>query len=278
MSKRTLSALFILLLMVLSVSLSSCSTSNKVTIQPLKNIAQGLEALHVQDIGTHSAKIIFEANSPIVCNIAYGIDKNYGRLALMAMAGPTTDHEVQLLGLEPNTTYHFRITATDLASKVYQSDDLTFATIQGDTKAKPAGRNVAAISEGARIVGVSSNWGNGNLDSSFGGNKAIDGNPSTEWSSNGDGNSAWIEIELSQSFDLNTIGFWTRTMGNSAQISNFNVVVDDSQHLGPFNLPDASTIYYFQIEVRAKRLRFEIESSSGGNTGAIEIEAYSVQR
>ncbi|MBI4295589.1 MAG: hypothetical protein HY667_00580, partial [Chloroflexi bacterium] len=48
------------------------------------------------------------------------------------------------------------------------------------------------------------------------------------------------------------------------------------QALGPFDLPDASTIYYFQVPVRAKSLKFEVERSSGGNTGAIEIEVYSL--
>ncbi|MBI4286969.1 MAG: discoidin domain-containing protein [Chloroflexi bacterium] len=277
MSKRVFATLFTLLL-VLSITLLSCTTSNKASIRPLSNIPQGFEGPRIQDIGTHSAKIAFKGNSPVVCNIAYGIDKNYGRLTLMAMSGATTDHEMELVGLEPNTTYHFRITVTDLASNVYQSDDMTFATILGDKKARPAGRNVAAISEGARVVGVSSNWGGGNLDSSFGGNKAIDSGPSTAWSSNGDGDKAWIEIELGQSFDLNAIGLWTRTMGNSAQISTFSVVADGSQRLGPFHVPDASTIYYFDAKLRARRLRFEVESSSGGNTGAVEIEAYSLQR
>ena len=109
------------------------------------------------------------------------------------------------------------------------------------------------------------------------GNEAIDGNASSEWSSNGDGKEAWIETELSQSFDLTALGFWTRTMGNSAQIFRFSVVVDGGQRLGPFDVPDAATIYSFDVQVRAKRLRFEVESSSGGNTGDVEIEAYMLQ-
>jgi len=35
-------------------------------------------------------------------------------------------------------------------------------------------------------------------DSAFGMDNAIDGQPNTEWSSNGDGDDAWIEIELTQ--------------------------------------------------------------------------------
>ena len=66
-------------------------------------------------------------------------------------------------------------------------------------------------------------------------------------------------------------------MGNSAQIFRFSVVVDGGQRLGPFDVPDAATIYYFNVQVRAKRLRFEVESSSGGNVSAVEIEAYTLR-
>ena len=101
----------------------------------------------------------------------------------------------------------------------------------------------------------------------------IDGDPSTEWSSNGEGDHAWIEVELSQASHLTAIGFWTRTMGATAQIREFEVIVDGRTKLGPFIVPNASGIHYFPVDVEAKRLRFAVVKSSGGNTGAIEIEA-----
>ncbi|MBI2861053.1 MAG: discoidin domain-containing protein [Chloroflexi bacterium] len=276
MGKRAL-AISLLLLVVLAMILASCATSSKVTVQPLSNVPQGVDGPHVRDIGANSVRIVFTSGVPVVCNVAYGKDDSYGNLAVMPMAGVVTQHELNLTGLEPETTYHFKTTVTDLSGNLYQSDDRTFTTAKGEVTAKPAGRNVAAASERARVVGVSSNWGGGDLDSSFGGNRAIDGNRGTEWSSNGDGNSAWIEIELSQSFDLTALGFWTRTMGSSAQVSSFSVVTDSGQRLGPFDVPDASAIHYFDVKVKARRLRFEVETSSGGNTGSVEIEAYAVQ-
>ena len=66
-------------------------------------------------------------------------------------------------------------------------------------------------------------------------------------------------------------------MGNSGQIFSFNVITDEGQQLGPFDLPDASTIYYFEVQTQARRLRFEVATSSGGNTGAVEIEAYALE-
>lgn len=263
--------------LLMSVLASSCASVQEVAVKTLNEIPKGVDGPHVRDIGSNSVRIVFTSGVPVVCNVAFGKDESYGNLAVMPMAGATTQHELNLTGLEPETTYHFKATVTDLAGNVYRSDDLTFITAAGDEQAKPAGVNVAAASEGARIVAVSSNWGGGDLDSAFGGNKAIDGNVSTDWSSNGDGDGAWIEIELSQSFNLTALGFRTRTMGSSAQISSFSVVVDGGQRLGPFDVPDAATVHYFEIKVRAKQLRFEVESSSGGNTGAIEIEAYAAQ-
>ena len=266
-----------LFLLPLALIVISCAVGEEDEIRALKDIPGGFEGPHVQDIGPHSARIVFRTNTPVVCNVAYGTDGDYGRLSLMAMTGPLTDHDVQLLGLEPTTTYHFRVTVTDSASNVYQSDDLTFITSEGGGGTKPSGRNVATLSEGANIVGVSSNWGGGDLDSTFGGNKAIDGLLGTEWSSNGDGDAAWIEIELERRYEINAIGFWTRTMGNTGQIFSFNMITDEGQRIGPFDLLDASTIYYFEVQTHAKRLRFEAATSSGGNTGVVEIEVYTSQ-
>ena len=154
MSKRALPLLFLLLLVVLSVSLSACATSTKAVIQPLDSIPGGFDGPYVRDIGPQSVKIVFSTTVPVVCNVAYGIDDRYGKLAIMPMADATTQHELHLVGLEPNTTYHFRATVIDLAGNVYQSDDLTFLTGDAMQKTNLAGRNVAALSSGARIAGL----------------------------------------------------------------------------------------------------------------------------
>ncbi|MCI0854408.1 MAG: hypothetical protein J4N91_08260, partial [Chloroflexi bacterium] len=73
---------------------------------------------------------------------------------------------------------------------------------------------------------------------------------------------------------IRTIGFWTRTMGDSAQVFSFVVVTDRDEIYGPFELGDADAVYYFDTDFTAQRLRFEAVDTSGGNTGAIEIEVY----
>ncbi len=114
----------------------------------------------------------------------------------------------------------------------------------------------------------------GGSGASFGANNAIDGDLNTQWSSNGDGDHAWIEIDLGKEFTIDAVGFRTRTMGSSAQISQFRVITDKGEMLGPFDIADASQVYYFPVNTTAQTLRFEVVKSSGGNTGAAEIEVY----
>ena len=137
-----------------------------------------------------------------------------------------------------------------------------------------ARENLAALTAGARVSGASSIFGGGDNDSSWGANKAIDGDPGTEWSSQGDGGESWIEIELPARTRVTGIGFWTRTMGTSAQIHTFRVITDEGEVDGPFQVNDAFSLHYFDTDLMATRLRFEAVETSGGNTGAVEIEVY----
>ena len=98
--------------------------------------------------------------------------------------------------------------------------------------------------------------------------------PSTQWSSAGDGDDGWIEIELPSETHVTAVGFWTRTMGTSGQVFSFRVITDRGEVAGPYVLDDAAAIHYFPTDLEARRLRFENVETSGSNTGALEIEVY----
>ena len=161
---------------------------------------------------------------------------------------------------------------------LYVSDNYTFHTAPATTgvmpPTKPPGQNVALISAGAHVTAVSSNYGGGALDSPFGANNAIDGDLVTEWSSDGDGDKAWIEIDLGKAYEIGAVGFRTRTMGTSAQIERFQVSPIGARRSGRSicRTRDPSTIS--GVSAKARRLRFEVLKSSGGNTGASAIEVY----
>ena len=189
--------------------------------------------------------------------------------------GGHSDHHPRLTGLEPDTVYHYRLGGIGPDVTVYRSQDLTFRTppAEAGTGQRPSGDNLASLANGARVIGVSSNFGGDNTGA-WGANSTLDGSASTAWSSNGDGNEAWIEIELPDETHVTAIGFWTRTMGSSAEVFSFAIVTDLGETHGPFNLDGADVTKYIDTDFVATRLRFQAIETSGGNVGAIEIEVF----
>ena len=122
---------------------------------------------------------------------------------------------------------------------------------------------------------MSSNFGNGENDKQWGANSALDGSTASEWSSSGDGDAAFIEIQMAEEVQLSSLVAQTRSMANdTAQIFSFNVVTDNGETYGPYELPDADGPHEFEVDFVASSLRFEAVSTNGGNTGFVELAAF----
>jgi len=254
---------------ILLMLLGACSpTSGGLA---LEDIPGGFTGPTVLVATSDSATIRFDSGIPTVCNAAYGETTSYGQVATIPMLdGATLDHELTFTDLQPDTTYHYRITATDINGNTYQSGDFTFQTKLSD--AADQGTNWLA---GAQVVDVSSNFGGAANDETWGAGSAIDGRSGSAWSSDGDGDQAYIEIELEQAVRIHTLLAQTRSMPNdTAQIFTFTVTNEAGETFGPFELPDATQPYSFDLDLIAQTLRFEVATSNGGNTGFVEIEAY----
>lgn len=258
---------------LLGLVLGACGASG------VANISAILESEPTAvDITSGSARIVAITSIDVVCSVAYGTTEEYGGLAtdLDMAAGGHSDHGPVLTGLEPDTLYHYQLGGMGADGTVYRSEDMTFRTPAADTAETqtPTDRNLALLSEGARLVGTSSNFGGAKDSETWGGDSAVDGDPTTQWSSDGDGDDAWIEVELEAEAHITRVGFWTRTMVSSAQIITFQVVAGDGTVTGPFTLDGASAIHHFETDITTSRLRFEVVESSGGNTGAVEIAVF----
>lgn len=242
-------------------------------LRPIEEISAGGPP-QIEDITDGDAVLVFESSIPLACSIVYGKTPAYGLISLdQDMAGGAhTDHRPLLLGLEPDTEYHYRVQGSAADGTLYISEDMTFRTLPA---AEEAEVNLASLEAGARIAAVSSSFGGAGNEEPWGANSAIDGSRGTAWSSDGDGNDAYIEIELAQPARLYAIEVWTRSMGDgTAQISTFTLTTDGVEVWGPFTLADAEQAYRFEIDAAARSLRLDVVDSSGGNTGLIEFAAY----
>ena len=131
------------------------------------------------------------------------------------------------------------------------------------------------MSNGAKVLQVSSNWGGGKNDSSYGANSAIDSSRSSAWSSASDGDNAFIEIEFPKNVETKYIKVWTRSMSNNtAQIFSFSITDDSGKVFGPFELPDATKAYQFELKTKTKTLKMQALKTNTGNTGLVEFKVY----
>jgi hypothetical protein len=244
-----------------------------IEFRPIEDILEtDLIVSHFASDGT--ATLPIETRIPVACTLVYGTTPEFGKLTLdQDMAGGThTTHNPLLTDLEPETTYYYRVQGVDDAGTIYVSQTMTFTT---PPQEESTVENLLSPELGAQILGVSSNWNGQPNDGSFGILNAFDGSPNTAWSSNGDGNDAWVEIQLAQRSRIQQVEFWTRSMSDgTAQIFEFTVTTDSGETYGPFTLPDPDQPYVFEVEFEAETLRFDVTDSSGGNVGAVEIAVY----
>ncbi len=241
-----------------------------VRILPIEDILEG--DIEIADLTAISGVVRVTTSLDVVCSVVFGTTTGYGAQATdldMAGGGHRT-HAAPMRGLEPNTEYHYRLQGTGPDGKVYVSKSMTFRTPLAETEIRD---NLAGAEAGARVTDVSSVFGD---SPSWAGEHAIDGDPTTEWSSAGDGDAAYLVVMLPEPAAIASLAIWTRTMGSTAQILTFQIVADGDLVLGPFEVPDASGIHEFVLDTptEAQTLQFEVLTSSGGNTGLVEFAAY----
>lgn len=231
--------------------------------------------IELADVTSASATLEVTSTIDLACLVVFGTDDSFGNLALDVDmgAGAHSDHRVLMRGLEPDTAYVYRLQGSDPQGNFYASEVMHFRTPPASGDEASLGVNVATVAAGAEVVEASSEFG-----SAFTADRAIDGDATSEWSSRGDGDEAFITVRLSEPVEVTGFGLWTRTMGSTAQIERFEVVNEDGEVFGPFEVPDAATEHAFPADGRGQVFTFRVVSSSGGNTGAVEVAVYARPR
>jgi len=210
---------------------------------------------------------------PMICAIVWGESEALGRFNnSLDMAGTgITEHTVVLPGAEPGATYYFRVQGSTADGTLYSSPLATF-TLPADGGPTLTGTDDHGVNLALRatIAAASSEFGQG-----WEASNAIDGNLATEWSTRGDGDEASITIDLGGEKAVTGVEFITRTMGDgSATTATYWVVVDGGDRLGPYAAGSITQPSFQPVELRGRLVTFEVDTSTGGNTGAIEIRIF----
>jgi hypothetical protein len=205
----------------------------------------------------------------VACAVAYGPTASLGLIATdtdMA-GGGHTDHQPLMRGLVPGSTYWYQVSAIAADGRLYQSGVMTFdydADAAGPPAVEPPAPNVADM---ASVSDVSSSFSD-----AYGGRNAIDGDLSTEWSSAGDGDDAYIVLDFGEDMQIEGVGFRTRSMTDGTSITTSYTVTIDGKTYGPFDAGPGLSVGL--LDALGGVVRFDVETSTGGNTGAIEVEVY----
>jgi F5/8 type C domain len=259
MTRRTALSLGLTLALL---AIAGCSSSND-PIQGIEPILVGDIEIVTDSSGT-SATVAVDTTIPVACAIIYGTDDSFGSIAVDndMQGGAHQDHAPLLTGLSPDTEYRYILQGSDATGTIYRSNTLTFRT----PPAADTGRE-SNIAPTGTVTSASSEFSD-----SFAADNAIDGDLGTEWSTAGDGDDAWIEIDLGQTVEITGVAFRTRRMTDGTAITDTFTVTMDGTTLGPFATGTSPTL--LDEPVTGSVLRFDADQTTGGNTGATEIEIY----
>lgn len=235
--------------------------------------------VRTEEISATRAVVRFNTSVPTTCEADYGLAPDMLNLTAtdpnMADGELTVTHEVPLEDLMPDQLYYWRARATDADGVTSLSETFQFMTMPGMNAGDGVMTNVALAASGAGVMDVSSNFGGGSHDSTWGANKALDGMMATEWATAGDGDDAWLMVGFGQMRRLDQFTFRSRAMADgSSIIQSVRLVFDNGMTMGPFMTPDPTQAYTFPFDppVMAGSVRVEAVQTTGGNTGAREIQ------
>lgn len=238
-------------------------SDGSVAVRDFLDVLDGGIIVDADPSGT-SVTLRLQTKIDLACSVVYGRTTQFGSIAtdLDMAGGGHSNHNPLLVDLTPGATYVYRLQGTDARGNVYVSEPGQFTTPGGDGSATPTN-----LSLDATVIETSSDF-----SESFAGANAIDGSLATEWSSRSDGNDAYIVIDLGGTADITGIGFRTREMSDGTSITNqFTVSVDGTEY-GPFDAGIGMS--FAEFSATGQTVRVSLVDTTGGNTGAVEIEIY----
>lgn len=266
----------VVLLGVLAVVLAACGnddagSTSRSEVRPFSEVQAGDFVFEADPTSLERGIFRVTTTEPMICAIVWGETEAFGNFNnSLAMNGTgIVDHDVFLPGAIPGRTYFFRVQGSTADGTLYRSETATFTIAESSASGQSVDTvdkrtNLAAA---ATVVDVSSEF-----SSAFAASNAIDDAGTTEWSSAGDGNDAFITIDLGDASEIAGVEFITRSMLDGTAITKtYTVTVDGGASFGPFPAGTPVEPNFAALAATGRVIRFDVETSTGGNVGAVEI-------
>ena len=250
------------------------ASDETVEVRPFAEVQASELAFEADPTDPHRGIFRVTTTEPMICAIVWGEDETFGRLnnSLSMNGTGIIQHDVVLPDLEPGVEYVYVVQGTTADGTLYRSP-------VGSFRIEPHASPASTVDHGddlalaATVVDVSSEF-----SADFAAELAIDGDTSTEWATDGDGDDGFITIDLGAEHHLTGVEFVTRSMADgTARTGTFTVTVDDDDPVGPFPAATVAEPHVATLDAVGRQLRFAISDSTGGNVGAVEIRVYGDQ-
>lgn len=253
------------------LALTACGASTDPEVRPFSEVQDSPFVFEADPFGTDG---IFRVTTtePMICAIVWGETEDFGNFNnSLAMSGTgIVEHDVVLVGAEPGVEYVFKVQGSTADGTLYESEVGTFVIPDDGDAEPPAVPDADNLAVGATIVEASSEFSD-----AFAAEFAVDGDPSTEWSTDGSGDDAHLTIDLGEPVEIGGVAFVTRAMADgSAVTETFTVTVDDGDPLGPFPAGTLADAAVADVTATGQVVRFDVDTSTGGNTGAVEVQVF----
>lgn len=211
---------------------------------------------------------------PMICTIVWGETDAFGNFnnSLSMNGTGIINHDVVLPGAQQGVEYQFRVQGSTADGRQFRSEPGTFTIPVTESIGDAAGASpdAANLAVGATVVEASSTFGPG-----WEAENAIDGDTTTEWATSGDGDDGFITIDLGVDAAVSGVEFITRRMlDGTATTEMFTITVDGGETLGPFAAGSPADPNFADVSFVGREVRFDVDSSTGGNVGAVEIRVY----
>jgi len=263
-----------LTLVLAALGIAACGGDvDQDTVRPFSEVQDGDMTFEPDPADPTRGIFRVTTTEAMICAIVWGEDDSFGRFNnSLAMSGTgIVQHDVVLPDVDAGREYTFVVQGTTADGTLFRSDVSTFtidageeATVEGPDE---LGVNLAL---GATVVEASSSFSD-----AFAPENAIDDDGLTEWSSDGDGDDASITIDLGQAREIAAVEFVTRSMADGSAIAEtFTISIDDGAPLGPFSTGTAAARRIVPLVAEGQVVRFDVETSSGGNVGAVQIRIF----